>query len=72
MKLQRVQELDLTEEIKEGIREWYHNQNPPEKAHKNANLLSVDELTFGYTRRKNEFESYRVYCQKWRNDQYCW
>ena len=52
MKLQRVQELDLTEEIKEGIREWYHNQNPPEKAHKNANLLSVDELTFGYTEEK--------------------
>ncbi len=52
MKLQRVQELDLTEEIKEGIREWYHNQNPPEKAQKNANLLSVDELTFGYTEEK--------------------
>ena len=52
MKLQRVQELNLTAEQKEQIQTWFYGQAKPYKKEESASLLSVEELSFGYTQQK--------------------
>ena len=52
MKLQRVQELNLTAEQKEQIQAWFYGQAKPYKKEESASLLSVEELSFGYTQQK--------------------
>jgi len=50
MKLQRVQELMLTNDHKDSIRNWYYGQQTPEKREETSSVLSVEELSFGYTK----------------------
>jgi energy-coupling factor transport system ATP-binding protein len=48
MPLQRIQELTLTDTMKEQVRQWFYQEKPEPAGEKKNPLLRVEEISFGY------------------------
>ena len=56
MPLQRIQELTLAEEHKEQVRQWFYQENWEVPEEETKQLLSVEDISFGYVEKKYNLE----------------